>query len=220
MTPQQQARQQKLYEQAQKKANRPIWKKKRLIIPVASVLLIGACAGLVGGNDDIQPAAAPGASSVPSGKAPKADKKEKAEEVPAEPKSAKIGDTVAAGDWDFTVTKFKCGSAKIGDEYSNKKAQGQFCKMSIQVKNNGSKQETLNDSNQKLFDSEGREFSSDSDAWIYADPDSSLFLEGINPGNTAKGVVIFDVPKDAEIVRAELVGGLFGFDDPAAIDLT
>lgn len=223
MTPQQQARQQKLYEQAQKKANRPIWKKKRLILPVAGVLLIGACSAFVTGLDDTEPAAIAVASSDPSTKAPdapKADETKKAKEAPSEPKLAKIGDTVKAEDWDFTVTKFKFGSTKVGSEYLNKSAQGQFCKMSIKVKNNGKKQETLDDSNQKLFDDEGREFSSDSEASLYADSDSALFLEGINPGNTAKGVVIFDVPEDAKIVKTELVGGLFGFAEPATIDLS
>lgn len=232
MTPQQQARQQKIYEQAQKKANRPIWKKKRFILPVASVLLIGACTGLVAGNDDTQPSAGSVASGDTFTEKPEAEEKTKAEEpekapkpkkakeAPAKPKGAKIGDIVAAGDWAFTVTKFKCGSTKVGSEYLNKSAQGQFCKMSIKVKNNGQKQETLNDSNQKLFDADDREFSSDSEASLYADSDSALFLEGVNPGNTAKGVIIFDVPDDAKIVRAELVGGLFGFDDVAAIDLS
>ncbi len=238
MTPQQQARQQKLYEQAQKKANRPIWKKKRFILPVASVLLIGACTGLVVGNGDTQPSAGPAPSSDSSVEAPTADETKKAEgtkkvkepnkakepkkakEAPSEPELAKIGDTVAAGNWDFTVTKFKCGSTKVGSEYLNKSAQGQFCKMSIKVKNNGKQQETLNDSNQKLFDAEGREFSSDSEASLYEDSDSALFLEGVNPGNTAKGVVIFDVPEDAKILRTELVGGFFGFDDVATVDLS
>ncbi len=226
MTPQQQARQQQIYEQAQKKANRPIWKKKRLVLPVAGVLLIGACSAYTASMVDSEPFAVPAASTDSSGKAPKADKTKKAKEpkkskeAPSEPQVAKVGETVAAGDWEFTVTKFKCGSTKIGDEYSSKSAQGQFCKMSIKVKNNGDKEETLDDSNQKLFDVEDREFSSDSEAWIYAEPESSLFLEGINPGNTAKGVVIFDVPKDAKIVRAELVGGFLGLGDAATIDLS
>lgn len=229
LTPQQQARQQKLYEQSTKKANRPIWKKKRLIFPVGALLLIGACNAFTGGNGDAPsavPAASTKATKAPADKAPAKEKAEdateedKAEKAPAAPETAGIGDMVVAEDWEFTVTKFTCGKAKVGDEYLNKKAQGQYCLLNITVKNNGSKEENLSGDNQKLFDADGREFSSDSEASIYNDSDSALFFEGINPGNSAKGTVIFDVPKDAKIIKTELVGGFLGMGDVATVDLS
>lgn len=231
LTPQQQARQQKLYEQAQKKANRSWFQKKRFLFPIGAAVLIGII-NIGGGGNNEAPVAGIPASSAPAAKAPatekaKADAKEAEDatekeeaEKPAAPAASKIGDKVVAGDWEFTVTKFKCGFAKVGNEYLDKTAQGQFCKMNIEVKNNGKKEETLDGSNQKLFDSEGREFSSDTEASLYDDTDSTLFLEGINPGNTAKGVVIFDVPEGAKIIKTEMAGGFFGLGDIATVDLS
>jgi len=39
--------------------------------------------------------------------------------------------------------------------------------------------------------------------------DSQSFLEEINPGNTVKGVVVFDVPKKFEAAKAELHDSMF-----------
>jgi hypothetical protein len=39
---------------------------------------------------------------------------------------------------------------------------------------------------------------------LYANGDSSTFLNEINPGNSAKGKLIFDVPKSAELTALEL----------------
>lgn len=205
---------------AHAKAMRPWFKKKRFILPLALVALVAFVTALNGGNDEAPVAAVPAdsSSSAPSEPAANKTKEPTKTKEPAAPAAAGIGDKVVAGDWDFTVTKFKCGTKKIGSEYANQKAQGQFCLMNVSVKNNGKEAETLDGSNQKLLDAEGREFSSDGTASIYADPDSNLFLEQINPGNTKKGLVVFDVPTDAKPVQAVLAGGLLG-GDTATVEL-
>ena len=35
------------------------------------------------------------------------------------------------------------------------------------------------------------------------------FLEDINPGNSVKGIVVFDIPKDGQIVKLELHDSAF-----------
>ena len=65
----------------------------------------------------------------------------------------------------------------------------------------------------KLTDDDGKTYSSDLEASLYEDSDSLLFLEGVNPGNTAKGTVIFDIPKKTKITSVTLTGGGLFADD-------
>ena len=44
-------------------------------------------------------------------------------------------------------------------------------------------------------------------------PGNDSFLENVNPGNTLKGTIVFDVPADATPQKLKLMGP--GFWDPA-----
>ena len=96
-----------------------------------------------------------------------------------------------------------CGKASVGSSGLQKQAQGQFCLVSMTVKNVGDKAQLLDSSSQKAFNPQGQEFSSDGAAAIYLDH-SNTFLNEINPGNSVKGIVVFDIPKDAKLSRLEL----------------
>jgi hypothetical protein len=214
----QESRARALADKAHRKAMRPWYKKKRFILPLVLVALILLSQAFKGGGDTPTTAApaastsaeAPAASKAPASKAP-------ASKAPAAPAAAKIGEKVEAGDWTFKVTKFECGINKVGDQYVGKKAQGQFCKLNLNATNNGDSEGTVDENNLKLL-ADGKEFSSDSEASLYEDSDSMLFLEGVNPGNTAKGLVIFDVPKKLKPTQVSLAGGFFGTKS-ATVDL-
>ena len=118
--------------------------------------------------------------------------------------TAKIGETARDGKFEFTVTAFKCGAKTLGDnEFLREEAQGQFCVMDVTVKNIGNEAQTFFTSEQKVKNAEGQEFSNDTSAEI-AVAGGDAWVNEINPGNTAKGKVVFDVPADATIVSAEL----------------
>lgn len=206
---------------AQAKAMRPWFKKKRFILPLAlfALFVLIGIGGAGGGKDAVPVAGTPVTSEA--GATTEADEPAASEEPTkkAKPKAetAKIGDTVKAGDWQFKVTDFDCGKTKVGNEYAGKKAQGQFCFLKITAKNNGDSEATLSGDSQKLSDDDGKTYSSDLEASLYEDSDSLLFLEGVNPGNTAKGTIIFDVPKKTDITEVALTGGLFS--GSAKVDL-
>jgi hypothetical protein len=126
---------------------------------------------------------------------------------PAE-KTYKIGEKATDDDYQFTVTKIKCGVSRIGDSYSNEKAQGQFCLVSLRVKNVGDDPTSFSSENQILVDTKGENYSPDDEAWIYLD-DSDVWSE-VNPGNTLQSVVPFDVPKKAKPDHLLLKTGLWG----------
>jgi len=103
------------------------------------------------------------------------------------------------GKFQFTVTGMQCGVRSVGPSDFGQKAQGQFCLVSVTIKNVGKSAEVFNDFTQKAYAADGTEFSPDSGAGTWVNKDTSTFLESINPGNTVKGKLVFDVPEGAKL---------------------
>jgi hypothetical protein len=140
-----------------------------------------------------------GAADTGSGDNGAADK---GEETPA--KTAKIGQPARDGKFEFTVKSSKCGVAKIGSDLLGQKAQGQFCLITVNVKNIGKEAQMFSDSSQKAYTADGTEYSADSGAAIYANKNAETFLNDINPGNQVSGVLVFDIPKKVTLTKLEL----------------
>lgn len=120
-----------------------------------------------------------------------------------------LGTTVRDGKFAFTVTAIKCGIAQVGtNEFLIQKAQGQYCRASLTVENIGGEAQTMFAGNQYLFDTRGRKFSADATANLY-DDSAKLMFEEINPGNSIKGFVFFDVPKGTVVSKLELHDSMF-----------
>ncbi|MGW3793837.1 DUF4352 domain-containing protein [Micromonospora arida] len=130
-----------------------------------------------------------------------------AEEKPA--KTAKIGQPARDGKFEFTVKSSKCGVAKIGSDMLGQKAQGQFCLVTVNVKNIGKEAQMFDGSSQKAYAADGTEYSADTGAAIYANKNAETFLNDINPGNQVNGVVVFDIPKNVKITKLELHDSMF-----------
>jgi len=115
-----------------------------------------------------------------------------------------LGDPVRDGKFEFVVSKVDCSKTKVGSQYLNKKAQGKFCQVTVKVKNIGKEAQLFHGSSQKALDAKGTEFSNDGAAELYANDDNATFLNEINPGNSAKGRLNFDVPKSVKLTTLEL----------------
>lgn len=165
---------------AKAKAMRPWFKKKRIILPLALVLVVGISMANGGGSDS--------GSTSSTGSS---------EETQQEESMAKLGDTVTDGDWSYVVTNLKCGVKQVGSSLFGAEAQGQFCIVGINATNNGTKADYFLGSDHKLYDANGSEYESDSSAWIYLD--GNMLLDKVNPGNTSKGQLVFDVPETADL---------------------
>lgn len=126
----------------------------------------------------------------------------------AEPEIAGVGDTVADGDFEFTVGGFEQGVAEVGGEYLNEQAQGEFVIIDITVKNIGSEAAYFTDGDQLLFDTEGNEYSANSAAGMYLE-DNDVWLTEINPGNQVQGKIVFDVPAGTTLASLELHDSMF-----------
>ena len=184
------------------KAKKPIYKRWWAIALAAVFAIVVLVQATSGGSDTPAPAAdmpaadAPAQAAAPKPAAPKPAAKPKAA-------ASQINKPVRDGKFEFTVKNVKCGISKVGNEYLSTKAQGQFCAVQLTIANIGDEPQSMFSDNQKAFDAKGREFSADSEAAMY-DDSSQVLWEEINPGNSVKGKVYFDLPKGAKITQLEL----------------
>ena len=118
--------------------------------------------------------------------------------------AGKMNTATTDGKFQFTVTGLQCGVDSVGPDGVGERAQGEFCLVSVQIKNVGKSAEVFNDFSQKAYAADSTEFSVDSGAATWVNKDSSTFLESINPGNTVKGKLVFDVPKGAKLASVVL----------------
>jgi hypothetical protein len=119
---------------------------------------------------------------------------------------------VRDGKFEFVVKSVNCGKTSVGSQYLNKKAQGQFCTVTMSVKNIGSKPQTFFLDNQKVTTNGGAECAPDSIATMYVLSDSggqSTWINEINPGNQISGPIVYDIPTDAKIAKLKLHDSMF-----------
>lgn len=122
--------------------------------------------------------------------------------------STGIGVPAQDGNFEFTVTSVETGIERIGNDFLHADAQGRFVLVHVTVTNVGNEARRFDGSNQSLIDDLGRTHSADTTAAIYLE-DSNSFLNQINPGNSVAGVVVFDIPADAEPASLELHDSMF-----------
>jgi len=177
--------------------NKSNWFKRHKILTVVGIVIVlGVIAGAAGGGDS--------GTGTPTNS-------ETSGNTTAAATTAKVGEAARDGKFEFTVSSVKCGVPTVSDSsgYLSKSAQGQYCELNVAVKNIGDEPQMFDGSNQYLFNSSGQKYTYDSTATIYANPSNSTFLNNINPGNSASGIVIFDIPKDAVPATAELHDSAF-----------
>ncbi len=130
---------------------------------------------------------------------------DKAEET----KDPGLNTPVRDGKFEFVVTRVEKGLSSVGDNpYLTQKAQGQFVVVSISIKNTSDKPQSFSPSSQKMKDTEGRSFESDTSAQIALQSDIPVY-DKINPGNTVRVKLVYDMPKDAVPATIELHDSIF-----------
>ncbi|WP_062982932.1 DUF4352 domain-containing protein [Nocardia anaemiae] len=164
--------------------------KKRAIWPWivigAIVLLCGGCFGIVGiaansSKDTASSAASDGSAANAKGGG----------------SAAALGAEVRDGKFGFVVNNVEVGVKTAGtNQFLKKDAQGQYILVHVTVSNTSNKPQSYFGSNQKLFDTQGRQFTNDTAAEINVN-DHSVIGTDINPGNKIEVTIAFDVPVDA-----------------------
>lgn len=178
------------------------WFKKHKILTVIGIIvliaIIGGAAG--GGNKTNTNTSNNGDGSGVT----------KSEDKPSA--TAKLNEVARDGKFEFTVKSVACGKTEVVSPDSDalrQKAQGQYCLMTLAIKNIGNEQQFFSQSDQKLLNASNQQFAPDSSATIYNGGNSQALLAQINPGNSVEGVLVFDIPKDQTPVTAELHDSAF-----------
>lgn len=170
------------------------WFKRHKVLTVLGVLIL---LGIIGG------AAGGGNKSNTNSNSSNGSGVTKSENKPAT--TAKLNEAARDGKFEFVVKGVECGKTTIGtNQYLTKNAQGQFCLMTISVKNIGNEAQGFFGTNQKLLNAQNQQYTADDTAGVYVDQNYSTLFSNINPGNMVEGVVVFDIPKDQTPVSAEL----------------
>lgn len=167
-------------------------------IATAATLALTACSG--GSTVTDTPKAAPSASKDATTEAP-------AEETPAAPRVAKVGDTVAlkgtedGSKLDVTVVKV-VDPAKPADEFSAPEDGNRWIGVQFQLLNTGTIAYGDSPGNgTQIADAQGQQFTS-TFADISAGPSMASSVN-LKPGAKALGWVVFEVPKASKGMTAQ-----------------
>ena len=146
------------------------------------------------------------AQSPAAGPAPAAAPAETKQAEPA----ATLNTPVRDGKFEFVVRSVEPGLSEVGgNPFLNQKAQGQFVIVTLSVQNIGDRPQGFSPSNQKLFDTEGRSFETDTSAQIALDNNDIAVWDNINPGNTVDVSLVYDMPVGAVPASIELHDSMF-----------
>ncbi len=111
------------------------------------------------------------------------------------PRAPGIGDTVTDQGLAFTVTDLDCSQSQLGEGILALRANGRFCLAKVTVSNTGGTEASLDNAAQLLLDSRGDKHESSLLARLKLGED---LWETIEPGETRRGTLVFDVAKDAQ----------------------
>jgi hypothetical protein len=180
---------------------------KKAGIAAVAALAIFATMGEASSSGDAASEPATEASAAPGQEEAATEEEAPADEVAAE---LGVGDEARDGKFAFTVSKIKCGVKEVGGEFLNEKAQGQFCLVTMNVKNIGDESQLFDASSQKGRTDTGATVDADSAASLYANQEGGSFLEEINPGNSLEDIiVVYDIAKDQKLTALELHDSMF-----------
>jgi hypothetical protein len=121
-----------------------------------------------------------------------------------EPGVAGPGDPVQVGYFTFTVTAVEDGQTSLGGPPATRVPRGQFVLVYFTVRNDVLAPGRFAEEYQYLlFDGDGRKYEG------HIADRGDLFQADINPGDTVAGVLVFDIPSDAEPLSIELHGSQY-----------
>ncbi|MBX9390653.1 DUF4352 domain-containing protein, partial [Streptomonospora nanhaiensis] len=127
-----------------------------------------------------------------------------------------VGERVASGGLEFTVTEVHTGVRRVGGEVTGERAEGRFVIARVRVRNTGEEAATFTDADQRLVDSRGRRHAPDNSAGLRVGGSGRLFGR-LGPGEEGNGGLVFDIPAGAEPVELRLSD--FRAEKPAVVRL-
>lgn len=121
----------------------------------------------------------------------------------------KIGDIVKVGNFEYNVKNIKF-KKELGNQFTNKTADGIFLIVSMSITNVSSESCTIDNSLFKLYDESGTEydFSQEGTTASMMSNEKTLFLKQCHPNIPTTGSLVFEVPNKA-VYDLKLSGGIW-----------
>lgn len=125
---------------------------------------------------------------------------------------ARMGEEVVVGDIAYTVTNARQETVLEDPSGFDEPLEGNFIIVDFTVENRGSEPISVSDVGLYVYDSQGREFETETEVPLgYIPEDRDLFLmDRLNPGLSQNVRTVFTVPPDAQGFEMEVSSGLFG----------
>ena len=186
-----------------------------LFVGCLAVLGSGGGGGNSTGSNNSRPAA--GGEEKPT-----EAKQQPAQQEPAKKSQGKsygIGDTVPVGDVSYRVTAARRAKQLPDPFHIDPPMKGNFIVVSFVFTNNGNEPANVSDIGLYLYDSQNREFETDTDAVMNLPQDKSIFLlDRVNPGLSRTVQTVYSVPPDASGFELEVTSS-FWASESARIEL-
>jgi hypothetical protein len=196
------------------KAQRPWYKKKRFIIPIALVVLIAIGVAAGGGTDTEGPKVVGGDTSAEGD----ASSGEDSNKAGSKGNPLAVGDTVELEGTQYTVESAKRAQT-VGPEFLEETANGVYVIVELTIENKKDETKTFSEEAAKFISSNGKSYSTDTDGTIAAAGNGEpLFLADMQPDVPETGLLVYDVPNGKAKGGLLEVSDLFGGGE-AYIDL-
>lgn len=184
----------------------------RTALLVIAGVLAACCAGgatlaLLGGalaKDVTQDAAGPGAGQDQGGSGEDGSGEDGKDGSGQDAGKPGLNTPVRDGKFEFVVTSVSCGNESVGTSIIKAEAKGQFCIVTMSIANIGTEAQTFTDVFQKALGPDGTVYGADAGAGLIANEGGAVFWKVINPGNSATGKIVYDIPAGASIATLEL----------------
>ncbi|SRR6266568_6129470 len=127
-------------------------------------------------------------------------------------KVAKVGDTVTDDNNMSFVVNNMTTAQTLGNSFSAKTAQGEYYVINVTVKNGSKSTQTINSSDFKLTDGQGRSYDPSTDgmtAKSMAEGKTDFFLQQVQPGLDVTADLVFDAPANDTGLKLSVQGSLF-----------
>lgn len=112
--------------------------------------------------------------------------------------------TASEGTLSVSVSKTECGLATVGPADLPLAAEGEFCLVTMAVRNTGKEPRLLDPGAQRAVDEHGRSHRVAEQAAVFVNDQDPSLLDEIPPGATRHGVVPFEVPKGVRLAAFQL----------------
>jgi hypothetical protein len=107
--------------------------------------------------------------------------------------------TASEGTLSIAVSKTECGVTTVGPADLPLAPEGEFCLVTMAVRNTGKEPRLLDPGAQRAVDEHGRSHRVAVEAAVFVNDQDPSLLDEIPPGVTRHGVVPFDVPKGVRL---------------------